>query len=77
MRTTPQEVRRLGDVPDVLLSLPPGQSAFPPQTVTIRRVLDALSGPDLDLEVISLALTALRAGVLTPIWAVWTARSLP
>jgi hypothetical protein len=45
--------------------------------VVLGRLLDALSGPDLDLEVISLALTALVAGVLTPIWAVWTARSLP
>jgi hypothetical protein len=45
MRVTPQEVRRLGDVPDVLLSLLPGKSAFPPQTVTIQRVLDASGSP--------------------------------
>jgi len=45
--------------------------------VVIGRVLTGLSSPDTDLTGISLLLVGLVAAVLTPIWAFWTARSIP
>lgn len=44
MRVTPQEVRRIGDVPDGLF-LRDDQKIFAPQEVTIRRVLNASGSP--------------------------------
>ena len=42
-RTTEAEVRRVGDIVN-MLQLPEGQRLYPPQAVTIHRVLDASSG---------------------------------
>lgn len=45
--------------------------------VVVGHLLPAIaSGGDVDLSLVSVALIALVAGVLTPIWGIWTARSL-